>query len=72
MSNVSDKSFIYRSYPKLAYGSINLSPGCGLVAPGIVTVDKFFSFRFKNETKQAMITLQEMAVFNSLYGSFMA
>ena len=25
MSNVSDKSFIYRSYPKLAYGSIYLS-----------------------------------------------
>ena len=24
MSNVSDKSFIYRSYPKLAYGSINI------------------------------------------------
>ena len=24
MSNVSDKSFIYRSYPKLAYGSIYL------------------------------------------------
>ena len=25
MSNVLDKSFIHRSYPKLAYGSINLS-----------------------------------------------
>ena len=24
MSNVLDKSFIHRSYPKLAYGSINL------------------------------------------------
>ena len=24
MSNVSDKSCIYRSYPKLAYGSINI------------------------------------------------
>ena len=24
MSNVSDKSFTYRSYPKLAYGSINV------------------------------------------------
>ena len=24
MSNVSDKSFIYRSYPKLAYGSIHV------------------------------------------------
>ena len=26
MSNVSDKSFIYRSYPKLAYGSIPAWP----------------------------------------------
>ena len=29
MSNVLDKSFIHRSYPKLAYGSINEVPQVG-------------------------------------------
>ena len=35
MSNVSDKSFTYRSYPKLAYGSIYLCLPLVMPQPGV-------------------------------------
>ena len=48
MSNVSDKSYIHRSYPKLAYGSIYITNGHSL---GLLVSDFNGGFLILTERK---------------------
>ena len=57
MSNVLDKSFIHRSYPKLAYGSIYEYPSLSGTMAETVSID--YLQLYKSDTCNVKQTKQE-------------